>query len=136
MSFHFDPIIPVPGWPEGYTDVVDSIFRTIDPSRLAWISMGVLRFAPSLKEVSDSRFGGIQYFHDGFLKGLDGKMRLHVKRRIEIYGKIGDRIRKHDSSARIYLCMESPYVWEKALGITMQSDNDLSNYLDKAFQIK
>jgi spore photoproduct lyase len=136
VSFHFDPIIPMPGWQEGYAEVVDSIFRTIDPSRLAWISMGVLRFAPSLKEVSEWRFGGIPYFHDGFLRGLDGKMRLHVKRRIEIYRMISDRIRKHNSSSRIYLCMESPYVWEKALGITMESGDDLSDYLDKAFHPK
>ena len=46
--------------------------------------MGVLRFVPELKEIAGARFGRIPYFHDGFLRGLDNKSRLHVDRRVEI----------------------------------------------------
>lgn len=132
IGFHFDPIIPAPGWQEEYSETIDKIYDSVWPSRIAWISMGVLRFVPELKEIARARFGPIRYFHDGFLRGLDGKSRLHVDRRIRIYRTLADRIRKHHPDAQIYLCMESPYVWEQALGIRMESTAALTDYLDKA----
>jgi spore photoproduct lyase len=131
-AFHFDPIIPVQGWYEEYGSTINSIFHTVDSSRIAWISLGVLRFVPGLKEVAEARFGKIRYFHDGFLRGLDGKCRLHVDRRIEVYSRMAERIRKHDPNVRIYLCMESPHVWQKSLGLDMQHDRDLEDYLNSA----
>ncbi|MBM3302685.1 MAG: hypothetical protein FJY85_22385, partial [Deltaproteobacteria bacterium] len=132
LGFHFDPIIPTPGWQEGYSATVDTIFRSVDPSRIAWISLGVLRFTSGLKEVARDRFGPIPYFHDGFLRGLDGKSRLYVDRRIDVYRLLSERIRSHSPSTRIYLCMESPYVWEKSLGVPIRSDDDLIQYLNTA----
>ncbi len=132
VGFHFDPIIPLPGWEEGYASTIDAIFRKVDPSGVAWISLGVLRFVPRLKEVVTARFGPIPAFHDAFLRGLDGKSRLDVTRRIGIYRLLANRIRRHAPDARVYLCMESPSVWEAALGIRIQSDEELSAYLDEA----
>jgi spore photoproduct lyase len=132
VGFHFDPIIPLPGWEEGYAETIDEIFRHVDPTRLAWISLGVLRFVPQLKEIVSGRYGPVPYFHDAFLKGLDGKSRLDVDRRILVYQRLAEMIRRHAPDARIYLCMESPQVWEAALGLTMKSDDDLSTYLDEA----
>lgn len=132
IGFHFDPIIPIPRWQEEYARVIYNIFELVRPSAIAWISMGVLRFVPELKEIAGARFGRIPYFHDGFLRGLDGKNRLHVDRRIRMYRSLADRIRLYSPDARIYLCMESPYVWEESLGIRMETDQDLAAYLDAA----
>jgi len=132
VGFHFDPIIPVQGWEVAYDRAVDEIFRTVDPSSVAWISLGVLRFAPQLKEAVRARFGSVSYFHDAFQRGLDGKCRLHADRRIGIYRRIADRIRDHSADARIYLCMESAHVWKEALGLAMDSDEALAAYLNAA----
>jgi len=132
IGFHFDPIIPAPGWEEAYPETIDQIYESVVASRIAWISMGVLRFVSELKDITRARFGPIRYFHDGFLRGLDGKSRLHSDRRIQIYRTLADRIRKHHQDARIYLCMESPYVWEQALGTRMESTTALTAHLDKA----
>jgi spore photoproduct lyase len=132
IGFHFDPIIPMPGWEEAYSETIDKIYRLIDASTIVWISLGVLRFAPALKEVAAARFGPIHYFHDGFVRGLDGKRRLFVDRRIAVYRFLADRIRQHHPDATVYLCMESAHVWEQALGIKMDSDVDLTEYLDRA----
>jgi spore photoproduct lyase len=132
VGFHFDPIIPLPGWEEEYAGTVDEIFRLIDPSGVAWISLGVLRFVPQLKEVVTLRFGPVRYFHDAFLRGLDGKSRLDVTRRVSVYRLLTDRIRRHAPDTRVYLCMESPSVWEAALGMRMESETDLRAYLDDA----
>jgi spore photoproduct lyase len=133
VGFHFDPIIPHPGWQEEYCKTVNLIFRALDPSGIAWISMGVLRFVPGLKEIARHRHGLVRYFHDGFIQGLDGKCRLQADRRIEIYRNISDAIRRQDPNARIYLCMESPHVWKEALGIDMSSSDCLDAYLSRAF---
>jgi len=132
IGFHFDPIIPTPGWEEAYSETIDKIYVSVWPSRIAWISMGVLRFVSELKEITRARFGPIRYFHDGFLRGLDGKSRLHADRRIQIYRTLADRIRKHQPDVPIYLCMESPYVWEQALGTRMESTTALTAYLNRA----
>jgi spore photoproduct lyase len=132
LGFHFDPIIPFPGREQGYGRTIDRIFRAVDPQRIAWISLGVLRFVPELKEIVRARFGPLPYFHDGFVRGLDGKQRLPVQRRIEIYQRLADRIRTHLPEARIYLCMESPHVWERALDMAIGTNDDLIGYLDQA----
>lgn len=130
VGFHFDPILPIPSWEEEYARVISEIFRAVDPHSVAWISLGVLRFVPGLKEIARSRFGPIPYFHDGFIRGLDGKSRLHVDRRTAIYRFMAERIRRHAPDVGLYLCMESPDVWERALGMRMDSDEVLSAYLD------
>jgi spore photoproduct lyase len=132
VGLHFDPIIPIPGWETEYCRTVDAIFDRVDSSSVVWISLGVLRFAPELKRIAGYRFGPIKYFHDGFLIGLDGKSRLQTDRRVEIYRRIIERIRLHAPETAVYFCMESEYVWEKALGIKMRSDEDLIAYLDAA----
>jgi spore photoproduct lyase len=132
VGFHFDPIIPFLGWEYEYFETIDKIFRHLRSASVAWISLGVLRFVPELKEVAEARFGTLPYFHDGFLRGLDGKMRLHVDRRIEIYHRIAERIRRHAPRARIYLCMESPNVWRESLDIDMETNEEFAAYLDEA----
>ncbi len=134
LGFHFDPIIPLGDWRTAYKQTVDSIFRSVDSESIAWISMGVLRFTPDLKEIATQRFGAINYFHDGFARGLDGKSRLEVDRRISIYRYIATQIRSHFKDARIYLCMESPHVWEEALDTRMETDEQLADYLSAAFR--
>jgi spore photoproduct lyase len=133
LGFHFDPIIPFPGWEEAYTQVIDEIFDSVEDSAVAWISLGVLRFVPQLRDTVMERFGPIAYFHDAFLPGLDGKCRLFVDRRIAVYRMLSGRIRRRSPAARIYLCMESPHVWRESLGMAMETDEDLAAYLDAAW---
>jgi len=132
LAFHFDPVIPYQGWEADYEETVDSIFRQVDPHSVAWISIGVLRFVPKLKEAALFRFGPVSYLHDEFLQGFDGKFRLPAERRIAVYRYLSERIITRCPDARIYLCMESPYVWKEALGMEMNTDADLSRYLDEA----
>ncbi|HMK35538.1 MAG TPA: hypothetical protein VK463_10750 [Desulfomonilaceae bacterium] len=131
LAFHFDPIIPFPGWEDAYGATVSGIFANVDASAIAWISLGVLRFAPELKTTVASRFGRIPYFHDGFLRGLDGKSRLHADRRIDIYRRLSRKIWAKCPNARIYLCMESSHIWEQVTGMSM-SDKSLADFLDAA----
>lgn len=132
LGFHFDPIIPHAEWEHAYAETIGEIFRVVRSNTIAWISLGVLRFVPGLKETVGARFGPVPYFHDGFVRGLDGKNRLHVEKRIAIYRTLAQRIREHSTTTPIYLCMESPYVWQESLGVRMDTSAHLTAYLDRA----
>jgi spore photoproduct lyase len=132
IAFHFDPIIPLSGWEEDYSATIDKIFEAIEPTAIAWISLGVLRFVPELKDAAWHRFGPIPYFHEGFVRGLDGKSRLHADRRIRVYRVLAEHIRAHALNVLIYLCMESPHVWERSLGVQIASSSELTALLDGA----
>lgn len=134
LGFHFDPIIPSPGWEAAYNRTVDEIFGLVNPDEIAWISLGVLRFVPDLRDAVQGRFGPVPYFHDGFQRGLDGKSRLNVQRRISVYRRLSESIWRHAPGCRLYLCMESSYVWMQSFGLRMDSDQDLSAYLDEAMK--
>ncbi len=117
VGFHFDPIVPFDGWEKEYGETIDAIFSSVKPESIAWISMGVLRFVPELKDIVMSRFGPVSYFCDSFAPGLDGKARLSRDRRIVIYKTIAERIRSYGENVLLYLCMESPLVWYGIVGV-------------------
>lgn len=135
VGFHFDPIVPFDGWEEDYSKTIDAIFDTVGPGSIAWISMGVLRFVPNLKDVVNSRFGPVKYFYDSFAPGLDGKLRLSRNRRIAIYRSLAQRIRSYSADVTVYLCMESNSIWREALGIDIQNNDQLTKLLDNAAKL-
>jgi spore photoproduct lyase len=132
LGFHFDPIIPYPNFETDYYKTIHDIAAHVRPDRIAWVSMGVLRFVPQLKDIVLARFGALPFFHDAFLRGLDGKLRLHVDRRIEVYKKLAGCLRGYFPQIRLYLCMESTHVWREALGIEMENSDQLAEYLNEA----
>ena len=95
VGFHFDPIYHYPGWEKDYQGVVDLIFSEIDPARIAWISLGALRYK---------------------------KDRYPEQVRVEIFKKMLELIRAHSKEVFVYLCMESEDVWEAA-GIKNSEQN-------------
>ncbi len=46
VGFHFDPIVHYEGWEQEYRQAIGDIFAVVDPSRVAWVSLGALRFTP------------------------------------------------------------------------------------------
>lgn len=132
LGFHFDPIIPYPDFERDYDKTIRQIAANVPPEAIVWISMGVLRFVPELKDIVSARFGPHPCFHDAFVRGLDGKCRLHARRRIEVYRRLSDCFREHLPEARLYFCMESEHVWREALGIEMSNHAQLAHYLNEA----
>ena len=58
VGVHLDPLIEHDGWEEGYRDLVDAIAAAVPAERLAWVSMGALRFSPGLRARVRARFPG------------------------------------------------------------------------------
>ena len=50
IGLHFDPMILYEGWEEGYEALARQVFEAVKPERVAWISIGSLRFNPEMKK--------------------------------------------------------------------------------------
>jgi len=116
VGFHFDPVIDYPGWEEDYEEVVRDIFRVIPEEKIAWVSLGCLRFMPALKSIMQSRFPKSKLSLAEWVSGTDGKTRYFKPRRIEIYKRMVRFIRDRTQHVALYLCMESPEVWRHVFG--------------------
>ena len=116
VGFHFDPIIHHSGWEKGYQETIQSVFRRIDPKRIAWISLGGFRYPQQLKAISKQRFPETGIFLGELFPGRDGKFRYLREIRVEMYAKMVQWLRDVDPALFVYLCMESKEVWEKVFG--------------------
>lgn len=123
LSFHFDPIIEYEGWERDYEKTIDYLFKEINERQIVWISMGVLRFIPSLKDIAEKSYPHTKIFKHEFIFGLDGKKRYFRKKRVEIYKKMLSMIRNRAKDVFLYLCMENEDVWMDVFGIKMTSKN-------------
>ena len=133
LAFHFDPIIYHPDWEKGYTDTINRLFSAVPGDSIAWISMGCLRYLPSLKEIAVQRFPNSKFFYEEFIQGLDGKSRYFRTLRVEMYKHLYQELNKRAAADTcIYLCMESDDIWQEVLGFTPQERGGLARMLDTA----
>jgi len=133
IAFHFDPIIWHQGWRQGHDEIITKLFRTVDPDKIAWISLGALRYLPGLKPIATNRFPGSRFFYQEFVEGLDGKARYFRSQRVEMYKRLVEMIRTYASERTcVYFCMESDVIWKEVFGYTPGRKGGLDQMLDRA----
>ena len=130
LGFHFDPMIVYNGCEDDYKQVVKQLFARISSNNIAWISLGTLRFMPSLKPIVERRFPQSKIMYGEFVLGLDGKMRYFKPLRIDLYSKMVSWIREYAPHVLIYFCMEDDEIWRKALGFIPSVQGGLPKMLD------
>jgi spore photoproduct lyase len=130
LAFHFDPLLVYPDWQNGYSEVVDQLSSAVDPGDIAWISLGTLRFMPSLKPIIRQNHPRSTILEEEFIPGLDGKMRYFRDLRVEMYGYLSRMLRNWHKDLCIYLCMESNDIWRESLGFDPAECGGLSDILD------
>lgn len=133
VAFHFDPIIRYPGWEEGYAQVADRMLTHIDTRKIAWISLGSLRFPPPLKEVVLKRFPQSQIFYEELIPGIDGKYRYFKPLRIQLYKSFVQFLGKRATEIPLYFCMESGEIWKKVLKKEPKGKEAVESYLSLPF---
>jgi len=116
VGLHLDPLIYFAEWEEAYRDLIEAIASHLDPRRIAWVSMGSLRFDKDLKQVATERFPHTKIFAEDFILAPDGKMRYFKRLRIEMYRRIWSWLQEWSDQVPRYLCMEAPWMWEAVLG--------------------
>jgi spore photoproduct lyase len=135
LAFHFDPLVIYDGWAGDYQGVISRLFEAVDPQNIVWISLGALRFIPSLKPIIKKRFPDSQLPFGEFIQGLDKKMRYFKPLRIEIYRRLAEWIKAKAPEVCLYFCMEDEEVWEKVLGFLPEEKGGLSKMLDESAAI-
>lgn len=112
VAFHLDPMIHHSGWEEAYDDLIAALARAVDPRRVAWVSVGSLRFDKNLKEIATERFPQTAIFSADFIAAPDGKQRYFKTLRREMYRRVWTRLNEWSEDFPRYLCMEPPWMWE------------------------
>ncbi len=106
VGFHFDPIVHFAGWEREYEQVVAAIFAEVPARKVAWISLGALRFNPTLKPIIEDRFPHSRLTTGELIKGLDGKYRYFIAIRRQLFSRLNAAIRDYAPDVPVYLCME------------------------------
>jgi spore photoproduct lyase len=131
LGFHFDPIIYYEDWEKEYREAVREIFAAIDPGRVAWVSLGALRFPPQLREIVQKQFPRSIVSSGEFVPGHHGKLRYFRPIREEIYRKMKSWIHDVAPQAFVYLCMESRIVWQRSFNEAPLDAAHLSDQMDQ-----
>jgi len=128
VAFHFDPIINIQNFDIEYKNVIDTIFKNIKTDNISWISMGTFRYNNNLKNEIEYNYPENKILSDEFLENADKKYRYFKPLRLSLYNKIISWIKNYDKNSKlsIYLCMESPSVWENTLKKYTDTEKNLS----------
>jgi spore photoproduct lyase len=129
VAFHFDPLIYFPGWEAAYRRTVERLGAAVDSRAIAWISLGGLRFLPPLRQLMFQRFPQSRIAAQEMVLAPDGKLRYFKSLRIEMYSRMREWLTRATPEALLYLCMESPRVWDAVFGFTPDSEG-LARLLD------
>lgn len=108
LGFHFDPVVPFDGWKEAYAQAAQQMAQSVPLEKVAWISVGLLRFSRELKKAVENRFPENTILDGEFLLEFDGKMRYPHALRQEVYAYFVPLLRKLFPHTQVYLCMEAP----------------------------
>ncbi len=133
VAFHFDPLIWYRNWEEGYGQVVEFLMANIPAEKVAWISLGALRFPPQLKAIIKKRFPNSLCLTQEFIRGLDGKYRIFRPLRVEMYRQVMNffKASKRYQKVKFYLCMESAEVWNEVMGEKKRSERGICVFLSR-----
>lgn len=126
VGLHFDPLVQYPDWEDGYADLLARVRDLVDPGGVAWVSLGSLRLTPQLKAAVRQR-GPTRLLAAELVPGADGKLRLWHGLRVAMYRRLAAHLRRW-TAAPLYLCMESPAVWQQVLD-EIPGDRDLGRRL-------
>ena len=129
VAFHFDPLIYFPGWEEAYQRTVERLGAAVPSRAIAWISLGGLRLLPPLRQLMLQRFPKSRIAAQEMVLAPDGKLRYFKGLRVEMYARMREWLMQATPEALVYLCMESPRVWQEAFGFTPDGQS-LSRLLD------
>lgn len=129
VAFHFDPLIYFPGWEEAYRRTVEQLGAAVSSKAIAWISLGGLRLLPPLRQLMLQRFPNSRIAAQEMVLAPDGKLRYFKGLRVEMYARMREWLAQAAPEALLYLCMESPRVWQEAFGFIPDGPS-LSRLLD------
>jgi spore photoproduct lyase len=132
-GLHFDPMILHANWEAGYKTLVQKVFKSLTPDRIAWISIGSLRFNPEMKKKIENNYPESRITCQEMVIGNDAKMRYVKPLRVSMYKLLYNELKKYVSPVNlVYLCMERWDVWDKVFGYRPDSIGHLDYMFAKS----
>jgi spore photoproduct lyase len=130
VGLHFDPVVIYDGFEKDYQYLIDDIGRILDPERIIWISLGLLRFPPKLYDhfIENKRK---TLLAGEFIRGEDGKYRYIKNERIKVYRMLYKQLKAINEDLFVYMCMERGDLWHEVTGMEMNNNEDLIELFDK-----
>lgn len=125
VGVHLDPLVEYDGWEEGYRALITAVAAVVPRDRIAWATMGALRFSPALRTRIRERFGPVPLLAGEHVAGGDGKWRDFQPLRVHMYRRIRSWLTDAFAGVPLLLCMETPLVWEKVFGQTPPREQQL-----------
>lgn len=119
VAFHLDPMIPGLDAQTDqalHADLLAQALEAVPAQRVAYISMGTVRFPPAARRTLLGRFPDSRATLGELHKEVDGKLRPLTPRRVALYQAVASVARQRCPQAFLYLCMEPERVWVRALG--------------------
>ena len=111
IGIHLDPLILFPDWRTHYRRLIRRLAAVVRPERVAWWSLGALRFPPELKK-HIFKHRRSRLFWGELVQGQDNKYRYFTPLRLELFAFIKREIREQLSGeVPLYLCMEDRATW-------------------------
>lgn len=99
VRLRIDPMIPFPGWREGYGDLVRMIVNWVHPER---VTLGSLRFLPRTRNIVRAQTPSLTEYTDSF---GDGRWRIPLATRISMYEHVAGLLQEH--GIPVALCKET-----------------------------
>lgn len=131
LAFHFDPVIPAPGWKQKYSEVFKLMHHHLKGLPINWISLGTFRFPKGFQEYVEKYHPDTGIFAEEFYPSADGKIRYFRPFREEIYNFMRSGLAPYFGDVAVYMCMETPEVWERLENKPFGSQN-LKCLLDRS----
>ena len=129
VGFHFDPLIYSNDWKKGYGDIIEFLAEHIPQDKIAWLSIGTLRYNKQLKKVAEKRFPKLELFCEEFSVSPDQKMRYIKPIRKALLQYVSNKLKCHFFNVPIYLCMEHSNTWQNTTLGSFNSVRSLENYI-------
>jgi len=129
IGIHFDPLILFPDWRKHYRELIRRLAAVIRPERVAWWSLGALRFPAELKK-HIFKHRASQLLWGELIQGPDGKYRYFTPQRLELFAFVRDEIKKQlAGEIALYLCMEDEYTWKQIFPGMPTDEKSVNRYL-------
>lgn len=129
IGLHLDPLVWVKGWKTQYAGLIRELAGFIRPGRVAWISLGALRFPPSLRE-HIFRHRESRLFEGELVRGYDDKYRYFKPLRLELFKTLAAEIRSRISrEIPLYLCMEEEEAWREVFPEIPPDTGEINRWL-------
>jgi spore photoproduct lyase len=107
LAVHFDPIIFEADFIPAFTETAHTLSERVGFESLAYISLGVVRFAKDVYREARLNYPDSGMFSRHFIQGEDGKMRYIRPLRLQLLESSKAILKKHGCpEEKIYFCME------------------------------